>query len=212
VATFDHHCDAIGTCVGERNRARFWLFLLLQSFALTVAIGLLNTAYVWRRTWQEWFGENGGLLLAHAVLWLMQLLVFGLWVFHSWLAATNTTSFETASGARRLWYLYGTEPKDCDLPFSRGLAHNLRLFFCCALDACGGGPPERAQGYSGAGAGADADAGAASLGERAPPKWAPHEWPAAETIDRERENPCDNMWENRCEEASVSPRSRGGGV
>jgi hypothetical protein len=29
---------------GERNRARFWLFLLLQSFALTVAIGLLNAA------------------------------------------------------------------------------------------------------------------------------------------------------------------------
>ena len=185
VATFDHHCVALGTCVGERNRARFWLFLLLQSLALTVAIGLLNTAYVWRRTWQEWFGANGGVLVAHIVFWLMQLLVFGLWVFHCWLAATNTTSFETAAGARRLWYLYGTEPKDCDLPFSRGLAHNLRLFFCCVLDGCGSGPPAAPQGAG----------GAAAPGARL--RWAPHEWPAAVTIDRESDNVCENVWETR---------------
>ena len=30
VATFDHHCSFLHTCIGERNRARFFLFLFLQ--------------------------------------------------------------------------------------------------------------------------------------------------------------------------------------
>jgi hypothetical protein len=78
----------------------------------------------------------------------MQLFVFGLFVFHTWLAATNTTTYEVATGGQRLWYLAGrviawialaaylqchfagTEPRECDLPYSRGLGRNLRLFFC----------------------------------------------------------------------------------
>lgn len=29
VATHDHHCPWIGSCVGERNKARFWYYLVL---------------------------------------------------------------------------------------------------------------------------------------------------------------------------------------
>jgi hypothetical protein len=134
VALFDHHCSMIGTCIGERNRCRFWAFLASQTTALAFAIGILNSGFVWRRTTSDWVGENVLTIIALVVLWILQAIVFGLFVFHSWLAATNTTTFETSTGAARLWYLAGTQPKDCDLPYSRGLCANLRMF-CCLLEA-----------------------------------------------------------------------------
>lgn len=30
VATFDHHCPWIGNCVGERNKARYFCYLVIQ--------------------------------------------------------------------------------------------------------------------------------------------------------------------------------------
>lgn len=136
VALYDHHCHWIGTCIGERNRARFWWYLTAQWIALAVAIGILNTGFVWRRGMSDWVWQNSLTLAALVVLWGLQVFVFGLWVFHSWLACTNTTTYELSSGSKRLWYLAGSEPQDCDLPYSRGLCTNLRLF-CCELETGG---------------------------------------------------------------------------
>lgn len=177
VRTFDHHCGVIGTCIGERNRCRFWWFLLAQTASLAFAIGLLNTGLVWRRTTAEWTSENSLALFALILLWLCQLMVFPLWVFHSWLAATNTTTFETVTGSRRLWYLAGSEPRDCDLPYSRGLCGNLRMF-CCVLDTwrlaitC-------------------ATKRAVAL------RWRPAEWPYPGVIERDSADVCGNPWSNQ---------------
>lgn len=38
VATYDHHCFVIGTCIGEKNHCRFWWFLFFQSISLCLAI------------------------------------------------------------------------------------------------------------------------------------------------------------------------------
>lgn len=133
VATFDHHCTMIGTCIGERNRLRFWLFLACQTASLGYIIGIFNTGFVWQRTWADWIGFNIVSLLTLIVLWILQGFVFCLFVFHSWLALTNSTTFETVTGSTRLWYLAGSRPKDCDLPYGRGLRSNLSLF-CCILD------------------------------------------------------------------------------
>jgi len=183
VATFDHHCLVLGTCIGERNRARFWLLLFSQTLMNSLVIGILNTAYEYKRTNDEWLSVNGGLLVAHIILWPFQLYCFGLWLFHTWLALTNTTSYETNAGANKLWYLKGTSPKDCDLPFSNGVCYNLRLF-CFTLDSWSCGL-----------AGGEISApGVIVIGAK---RWTPYEWPAAVEIDRDSTQICSNLWENR---------------
>lgn len=69
------HCSVLGTCIGERNRARFWFYVLFQSTALAVAIGILNTSFVWRRTLADWVGRNALTLVTLLVLWVLQLSV-----------------------------------------------------------------------------------------------------------------------------------------
>lgn len=173
VHTFDHHCLFLNTCIGERNRCRFWFFMLAQSTTLAFAIGILNTGFVWRRSTGDWVAANIFILLSLIVLWIIQLVVFGLLVFHTWLACTNSTTFELVTGAPRLWYLAGTDPKECDIPYSHGLCTNLRLF-CCTLDACP----------------------AASCGSKRP--WVPRAWRYPGRWDRESEDLLNNLWENRC--------------
>lgn len=181
VALFDHHCTMIGTCIGERNRCRFWAFLASQTTALAFAIGILNSGFVWRRTTSEWVGENILTIITLVALWVLQAIVFGLFVFHSWLAATNTTTFETSTGAARLWYLAGTEPKDCDLPYSRGLCGNLRMF-CCLLEAPRWRCCRRRRGAAGGSGGEE---------------WQPQRWTYPGKIDRESDDVLRNVWENK---------------
>ena len=44
VATFDHHCPWMGTCIGEKNRPLFVLYLILQTTQLQVLFVTLLTA------------------------------------------------------------------------------------------------------------------------------------------------------------------------
>ena len=55
-----------------------------------------------------------------------------MWVIHTVMALSNTTSFELGKGAEHLEYLRGM--RECDLPFGKGLFANLKLF-CCVRDA-----------------------------------------------------------------------------
>lgn len=175
VRTFDHHCNIIGTCIGERNRCRFWWFLFLESLALAYGIGLLNTSFVWQRTSGEWVSANALPLFTVIVLWILQLTVFPLFCFHSWLAMTNGTTFEIMTGSRRLWYLAGTDARECDLPYSKGCCGNLRLF-CCVLDGfrlC------------------------CKRSKVADAQWKPTEWEYPGVIDRYSEDVCKNPWVNK---------------
>lgn len=186
VATFDHHCGMVGTCVGERNRCRFWWMLAGQVAALAAAIGVLTSGLAYRRYTGDWVAANAVSLAALAAAWVLEALLGGLLVFHCWLAATNTTTFETLVGSARLWYLAGTQPRDCDLPYSGGLCGNLRLF-CCVLEGGGSGGGWwccRRRRRSGGDA-ADDDG------------WVPHAWACPGPVDRNSGDVRANLWENR---------------
>jgi hypothetical protein len=134
VATFDHHCSLLRTCVGERNRARFLLLVCAQAAWQSLAIGALTSGLVFRRGVSEWLGANALAMATLVALWLVQLPLAFASLLALWLAATNTTAYETRRGAARVWYLGGrmADARDCDLPFSRGLYANAALF--CALE------------------------------------------------------------------------------
>jgi hypothetical protein len=134
VATFDHHCTFLATCIGERNRARFLLLIFAQALANTCAIGLLNSGLVYRAGTGEWLSANGLAIAVLVLLWPAQLFVLWLLGLHTWCMVTNSSSWEITRGAPSLWYLEGRGAKECDIPFSRGLAGNVRLF-CCGLEA-----------------------------------------------------------------------------
>ena len=131
VALFDHHCSALNTCIGERNRARFLLFVWAHAAMVGTAIGCLNVAFIFKVTDADWRSANGWLIALLVILWIVQVFMLPLALFHAWLAATNTTTFEVLRGPGRLWYLADNDDaRDCDLPFARTCWGNVLLFWC----------------------------------------------------------------------------------
>mmetsp|Transcript_11801 Transcript_11801/g.15322 ORF Transcript_11801/g.15322 Transcript_11801/m.15322 type:complete len:428 (+) Transcript_11801:133-1416(+) len=123
VAKYDHFCGVIGTCIGERNHFRFWLFLLGNTIMICYGVVVVHSGF--RDTtakFEVWIGENGHALAVMIVLVFLLLVVGGLFCFHCFLLIGNVTSYEFMR-TEKISYLAGT--KDFDLPFSRGLCTNL---------------------------------------------------------------------------------------
>jgi len=143
VATFDHHCGFIGACIGERNHCRFYWFLLIQflgfwkccSVVRSSSLGItcrLSTACM------KTMGDGSGIsnvdiaviVIARFYLYLLTFSALLMVIAHTVLVLSNGTTFEIEK-KDHLEYLRGVEM--CDLPFSKGLFSNLKLF-CCMRD------------------------------------------------------------------------------
>lgn len=85
VATFDHHCCWMGTCIGERNRRVFYVYLITQSCAFfTLAmIELMNIRLI--------------SILSIPLTCFFLLFTFFLVFVHTMLAANNLTTWESLS-------------------------------------------------------------------------------------------------------------------
>ena len=42
IATYDHHCDWVGNCIGEKNKRLFIIFILNHNLELILSIILVN--------------------------------------------------------------------------------------------------------------------------------------------------------------------------
>lgn len=143
VATFDHYCHFIGTCIGERNHGRFYLFLIAQWLGFKTCVDIVGSSNLGFWSWilpstsQNETHDGGSnsnwdsIVVVCAKVYLYPLIAaaFIMMVLHTWLALTNTTTFELEKG-HHLEYLSGFGP--CDLPFSNrglcGIFRNVRLF------------------------------------------------------------------------------------
>ena len=127
VAKYDHFCTVMNTCIGERNHCTFWWYLFLQSLAAMWTIALVMDGVQYRSSWGNWIVDNGQHLACLTILWSAFLVVFTMCGFHTFLAASNMTSYELNKGSR-IDYLADFD--ECDLPFSGGLCSNLKIFCC----------------------------------------------------------------------------------
>jgi palmitoyltransferase len=137
VATFDHHCEFIGTCIGEANHARFWVFLSLQLYGFCVCVSIVESSPLGLASFLFYSRETSTwnvafLCLVRIYLYPLTLAAFLVWITHTFMAVTNSTTFEFVKGSRHLEYLRGTHMMD--LPFSQARC-DLNLLTFCRRDA-----------------------------------------------------------------------------
>jgi hypothetical protein len=136
VATFDHHCDFVGTCIGEQNRCLFWWFLLAQAVSFILSLAMVESSSIhctdWYYTGFSWTVLN--VCLVKLYLYPLTIAAVAMLLVHTVWALGNTTTFEW-SRSKHLEYLQGRHGRFSrfrspmlDWPFSRGIIQNLSYF------------------------------------------------------------------------------------
>ena len=175
VPTFDHHCSVLNTTIGERNRARFWAFLVATTVGCFFCLAITRSG-IHDAPLGKWLDLNLHAFAATVVFFVLALVMLVFSVFHTFLMMANMTTNEFLR-SENVSYLIHT--RDFDLPFSMGLSSNIRFFF--RSDAIVDDVLRRAVGI--------------------PTPWRPHTWvkPDARVLrlDRDSHDVCLNPWENK---------------
>lgn len=110
VHKFDHYCWFLGCTVGDLNHLRFWSLMLAQSFLILWAIllagssishcQLAGTTSALASCWEIQPISTAALLVLLCLLLPCLSLTAGLFVFHTYLAMTNQTTYEVLKGSK----------------------------------------------------------------------------------------------------------------
>ena len=135
VATFDHHCPVIATCIGERNHNRFYILLITHLLVLWYGSYIIRTKVIDKTMDHDWIKFYHDLAhltgFIYGFLWFYVLLIF---LFHTWLILTSSTTYEIGARPEKLKYLHGMNRDVFDLPFSQGIVCNCYHALCLRLD------------------------------------------------------------------------------
>ena len=128
IRTFDHYCPWISNCVGEFNRAWFFIYLIFESLVL-LWFGGFGVAKIHVHAGQaDKLGSLTALILAIALIAIFLLMTGLLVSYHAFLAATNLTTWEHSSW-RKISYLKNLNPVNGS-PFSaESVWINFRIYF-----------------------------------------------------------------------------------
>jgi hypothetical protein len=142
VATFDHHCYFMGVCIGERNRTKFYCFLLIQAIGFYICIHIVSSSnYGWTtilfppktiindKTLIYYYSIR--VTIAKLFLYPLTTIAWIMLGIHSFFVVTNITTFECAKGSKHIDYLQDIHDI-MDLPFNRGFVQNIQS--CCIND------------------------------------------------------------------------------
>eukprot|EP01029_Cantina_marsupialis_P018953 TRINITY_DN4400_c0_g1_i2.p1 TRINITY_DN4400_c0_g1~~TRINITY_DN4400_c0_g1_i2.p1 ORF type:complete len:305 (+),score=49.75 TRINITY_DN4400_c0_g1_i2:66-980(+) len=83
VSVYDHHCETLSTCVGEKNHARFWWMLLFNSILVCNAFSIVSYAFHSADDVGDWIWENAWPIFLFLVLIGIGGFLFPLLGFHS---------------------------------------------------------------------------------------------------------------------------------
>ena len=117
--TFDHHCYLLETCIGEKNRPLFYLFLVSELAQSVFSLSLLTTK-------MRVFQVDVCLLLVLTGTSIVLCLSLLMLVFHSYLMVKGITTWEYFSWPY-ISYLAGVDRHRS--PFSTGVLSNLREYW-----------------------------------------------------------------------------------
>ena len=145
-----------GTCIGERNHARYFAWLLAATAALGHLVrtvdGLIGEHYYHTKTHARGGPEDAGeplwaFLAEHIHALLVSIVLCALCgffgancLFHGWLILSNTTAYEVIETRRVNRYLQGTTV--CDLPYyygrggGRGNGWLANVYWTLMADGC----------------------------------------------------------------------------
>ena len=116
IATYDHHCPWLGTCIGEKNRLLFLGFLTV--FLMEIGLGFGHSIGESLKTW----GEYGILCVFSGVGFMLTLL----YVHHLFLIWRNLTTWEFLAKSR-ITYLKDW-PSRWQSPFNKGFLSTLKTY------------------------------------------------------------------------------------
>jgi palmitoyltransferase len=118
-------CDCAGTCVGERNRRKFVLYLCLQTVEAVVLMNYVSEAISLQSSVDEWFRVNAEFLVGWVSVLFVVAITVPLLIYQAFLLSTNQTSWEHA---RRQSITYLRDLPTDRSPFDRGVLTNCWVF------------------------------------------------------------------------------------